>query len=260
MSRISSLLACCGRGPVVAIAIACTAAFGLGIAAGLHNGVSNATIVPVQEGNNNQEGQEGGWGDMDPEAMMQMMAQLNAPGEQHEQLKIFVGSWDTKTEALSPGMEAFNSTGSATFESAMGGRFIKQHFNGSMMGQNFTGVGLSGYNNASKKYEGVWYDSMSTAMYMVTGEKTADGWVYEGEETDPMSGETFGFRHVITMDGKDKFAFTMQYPPEVAAGMGVQAEEGAKWVDSFRITYTRKGAGGGAGMNQNQGGNQSRGR
>lgn len=243
MQRISTLLASCGRGPVVVTAIAAAVAFGLGFAASTHVD-SGATIRPVQDG----------MGEMDPEAMMEMMAQMNAPGEQHEELKVFVGSWETKTEALSAGMEAFNSTGSATFEPVMDGRFIKQTFSGAMMGQDFTGIGLSGYNNASKKYEGVWHDSMSTALYMVTGEKTDTGWVYEGEETDPMSGEKFGYRHVITMDGTDAFSFVMQYPPEVAAGMGVQVAEGQDWVDSFRITYTRKGAGNGMGGNGNDNG------
>lgn len=254
MTRTSSLLVSCGRGPVVALGVAAGVAFGLGLLAGAH-GSGESRVIPVQEASKDQEG---GWGDMTPEAMMEMMAQLGAPDEHHEEMGVFVGAWDTKMEALSPGMEAFNSTGSATFEPVMGGRFIKQSYSGSMMGQPMSGVGLSGYNKASKQYEGVWYDSMSTALYMVKGEKTDTGWVYEGEEVDPMSGEKFGYRHVITMDGKDTWAFTMQYPPEVAAGMGVQAPEGAKWVDSFRITYTRKGAGGGAGMNQNQGGNQGR--
>ncbi len=238
MQRISTLLASCGRGPVVAMALAAGVVFGLGALAGsIGHGPSEATIRPAQDG----------MGEMDQEAMMEMMAQLNEPGEQHEALKVFVGSWDTKMESLGQGMEAFNSTGSATFEPVMGGRFIKQTFNGTMMGQGYTGIGLTGFNNASKEYEGVWHDSMSTALYMVTGEKTDTGWVYEGEEADPMSGEKFGYRHVITMHGKDKFDFVMQYPPEVAAQMGVQAEEGAKWADSFRITYTRKGAGNGMG-------------
>jgi uncharacterized membrane protein len=197
---------------------------------------------------------------MDPEQMMAMMAQLGEPDEHHEGLAVMVGQWDTKMEALSPGMEAFNSTGTAVFEPVMGGRFIKQTFNGSMMGQDFTGIGLSGYNKASKRHEGVWHDSTSTALMYTTGEKTDTGWVYQGEETDPMSGEAFAYRHVIVMDGKDAFAFTMQYPPEVAAGMGVQAKEGEKWVDSFRITYTRKGAANGMGGNgQNGGGNAGNG-
>ncbi len=242
MSRICTLLGSCGRGPVVAVAIASAAAFGLGLLASTDAGTRGHTIHTVQEGN-----QEGGWGDMDQDAMMEMMAQLGTPGEEHEQLAVMVGSWDTKMEALSADMAAFNSTGSATFEPVMDGRFIKQNYSGSMMGAPMTGVGLSGYNKASKQYEGVWYDSMSTALYMVKGDKTDTGWVYEGEETDPMSGQKFAFRHVIKMDGKDKFSFTMQYPPEVAAQMGVQAEDGAKWADCFRISYTRKGAGGAAG-------------
>ncbi|MFI4915620.1 MAG: DUF1579 family protein [Phycisphaerales bacterium JB060] len=236
MARIATLLAPCGRGPVLAAAIASAAALGLGLAAGARIGPASPATA-VQEGN-----QDRGWQDMDPGAMMEMMAQMGAPGPQHKELAVFVGDWKTKMTAMGPGMEAFNSTGTATFEPIMGGRFIKQTFHGSMMGQDFTGMGLSGYNKASQRYEGVWHDDMNTALLYTTGQKTDTGWVYEGEETDPMSGETFAYRHVVTMDGKDAFSFVMQYPPEVAAQMGVRAEEGAKWADAFRIDYTRAGS------------------
>ncbi|OAB55586.1 hypothetical protein AY599_26505 [Leptolyngbya valderiana BDU 20041] len=254
MNSIKNLLASCGRTPIAALALATGMAIGLGLAAGAHDGI--APVHPVQEG---QEGM----GEMDPEAMMQMMAQLGAPDEHHEELHDFVGTWNTKMKALTPGMEAFNSTGKATFEATMGGRFIAQTYHGSMMGQNFKGVGLSGYNKAAKRYESVWHDDMGTAMYFMTGDKTDDGWVYEGKETDPMSGQTYPIRHVITMEGKDKFSFTMQYPPEVAAQMGAQAEDDQKWVDAFRIDYSRAQGGDqgnrdGAGMNRNQGGNRNR--
>lgn len=249
MSRLSTLLHSCGRGPVVAVAIASATAFGLGFAASTHGG-SGSAVTPVQDG---QEGM----GEMDPAAMMEMMAQLGAPDEHHEALKVFVGSWKTEMKALTPGMEAFNSTGTATFKPTLGGRFVTQDFTGSMMGKDFKGVGVSGYNKAAKRHESVWHDDMGTAMYFMTGDKTDDGWVYEGEEVDPMSGQKYAIRHVIKMDGRDKFSFVMQYPAEVAAQMGAQPKDGQKWVDSFRIDYTRTGgAMGGAG---NQNGNQNRG-
>lgn len=253
MARIKTLLASCGRGPIAATAIITTtaAAFCLGLLAAAPAGEGGPTIQPVQEGQD--------WADMDPEDMMAMMAQMGQPGQEHEELAVFVGQWDTKMESLAPGMEAFNTAGTATFEPVMGGRFIKQSFSGTMMGQPMNGVGLTGYNKASKTYEGVWYDSMNTAIHMLTGEKTGTGWAYTGEETDPMSGETFEYRHAIEMDGDDKFTFTMQHTPEVAAMMGVQAEDGQAWVDSFRIHYTRKGAGDAAGGRTGGGGNAGNG-
>ena len=228
------------RGPIVVVVLAAGLAFGFGAYVGSQP-TASADAVAVQQ-------------EMDPEAMMEMYAQMGAPDEHHEGLHVFVGSWKTQTKALSAGMEAFNSTGSATFEPAMDGRFIKQNFNGNMMGSPFKGTGVTGYNKAAKRYEGVWYDDMSTAMYFVTGKKTDDGWIYEGEETDPMSGQKFSYRHVVKMHGDDKFEFVMQYPPQVAAGMGVQGEEGQDWVDTFQIVYTRAAEGHGGNRNEHPSG------
>ncbi len=64
------------------------------------------------------------------------------------------------------------SSGTSTFKMILGGRYLQQDFKGKVMGQSFTGLGLMGYNNLSKKYESIWLDSMGTAM--MKGEGTFD--------------------------------------------------------------------------------------
>lgn len=245
MKRISTLLASCGRGPVVAIALAAGFAFGLGVAAGTLQDSGAAEINPVQEG-------------MDPEEMMKAWMQAGEPVEQHEEMKIFVGEWDAKLKGLMPGMD-YESTGTAKYETIMGGRFVRMDFHGDVMGTPMHGISISGYHRALDRFESIWIDGTGTAIAYATGEKTDAGWVYDSEETDPMAGVTMPVRDTIDMHGKDKMVFTRHYPADAAAGMGVQAEEGQDWVPGFQITYTRKqagnegNAGGGAGMNQNRG-------
>ena len=215
------------RGAITTVAIASAAAFGLGIYAG-QAGPSGqpARVVPAQE-------------QMDPEAMKKEYEKLGQPDEHHKALEVFVGSWKVEFKSLMADMEAFNSTGTATFEPLMEGRFLKQDFKGEILGSPFHGIGLTGYHKTLQRYEGVWFDNGNTALSYMTGTKTNDGWLYEGEETDPMAGQTLKIQDAIAMHGNDHFTFTRSYPADAAAAMGIPVKEGQQWVPGFVITYKR---------------------
>lgn len=223
-ARLSSLLALClGAGAV----------FGLGLYVGAGSSdPSGFEIVPVQEG----------MGEMDPEAMMEMYAQAGQPGDHHEALKVFVGTWDADLKTMMAGWEEMNTTGSATYEMMFGDRFITMDFKSSVMGEPMRGMNLTGYHKAKQRYESIWIDDTNTALNYMVGQKTEDGWVYEGEETDPIAGMTLPVRDVIVMHGNDKFTFTRHYPAEAAGMMGIPVEEGKEWVPGFQIVYTRADA------------------
>jgi hypothetical protein len=40
----------------------------------------------------------------------------------------------------------------------LGGRFVEQRYAGNFMGQPFSGLGYTGYDNYRKKYIGSWMD------------------------------------------------------------------------------------------------------
>lgn len=180
---------------------------------------------------------------MDPEAMLRAWQEAGAPDEHHKQLHYFVGQWTTEMKSLMPGGEAFNSTGKASYEMIMGGRFLKSTYEGDMMGLPFTGHSLGGYNKVDRRWEALWMDTVSTAMYYYTGEKTDDGWVYMGSETDPMTRQTMRTKDVITVHGPDHFSFTRHYPnPENPANPDNPDNLGeGDWVAGFKIDYKRKG-------------------
>ncbi|NRA58098.1 MAG: DUF1579 family protein [Phycisphaerales bacterium] len=213
--------------PITAIAIA-TIAFGAGswVTRSADSTQDVARAVPVQE-------------EMDPEAMMEMYAQAGQPDEHHEALKVFVGTWDADLKTMMPDMEEFNTTGTATYEMMFGDRFIKLDFRSSVMGDPMRGMNLTGYHKARQRYESIWIDDKNTALNYLIGQKTEDGWVYEGEETDPVAGMTLPVRDLIVMDGDDKFTFTRHYPAEAAAAMNMPVEDGQDWVPGFQIVYTR---------------------
>lgn len=67
---------------------------------------------------------------IDPE-MMEAYMKLNAPNENHEFLKNFVGEWVVTTTAwMQPGAEPISSVGTAKAAMIIGGRFLKVDFKG----------------------------------------------------------------------------------------------------------------------------------
>lgn len=82
------------------------------------------------------------------------------PGPEHALLKQMEGTWDGTVKLLmEPGKPPAESKGVFTAKMDLGGFFLVTEFKGEMMGQNFTGKGMSGYDPMKKKYVGTWADS-----------------------------------------------------------------------------------------------------
>ena len=113
---------------------------------------------------------------MDQQAMMEMYQKLATPGEPHKQLASLAGSWTTHTkEWMEPGKPPMESTGTCDFKMLLDGRFLQQEFTSEMMGQPFSGVGISAYDNLRKRYVTAWIDTMGTGIFMMEGTASADG-------------------------------------------------------------------------------------
>ncbi len=115
-------------------------------------------------------------GKIDIEKVMAIYRKAGTPGEPHKLLAKLEGSWMTKTrgwmEQDKPPME---STGTCEQKLVLDGHYLQQIYSGDMMGMPFSGINLLGYNNHTGKYESVWLDSMSTAIYYFVGTASADG-------------------------------------------------------------------------------------
>jgi len=117
----------------------------------------------------NQEGK------LDMQAMMEVYKKVGTPGEPHKLLANLEGSWITRTKGWLEGKPAMESTGTCEQKLVLDGHYLQQTYTGNMMGAPFTGINLLGYNNHTMKYESVWLDSMSTAIYFFVGKASADG-------------------------------------------------------------------------------------
>ena len=170
-------------------------------------------------------------GKMDEKAMMDLMAKYSTPGAEHKKLEAFVGTWDTTAKMwMDPSAPAQESKGTSENKMALGGRFLEQHFEGTFMGQPFSGVGYTGYDIYKKQYVGTWMDTMGTQIMSSTGNADPSGkMVFTGSVDDPMTNKKMDFKETITVVDPDHHTFEMWMP-----GMD------GKMFKTLEIQYTRK--------------------
>ncbi|NTW60410.1 MAG: DUF1579 domain-containing protein [Nitrospirae bacterium] len=114
--------------------------------------------------------------EIDMQKIMEIYKKVGAPGEPHKLLAKQEGSWITKSRGwMEPGKPPVESTGTCEQKMIIGGHYLQQEYTDDMMGQPFAGINILGYNNHTKKYESVWLDSMSTAVYFFEGPASKDG-------------------------------------------------------------------------------------
>ncbi len=168
---------------------------------------------------------------MDKEAMMELWKQLGTPGEPHKLFATLAGSWTTTTiEWMEPGKPPMESAGTAEMKMLLDGRFLYQEFNGQMMGQPFTGIGIDAYDNMAKKYVTVWMDSMGTGIFRMEGTASPDGKTItlRGSHPEPGGGK-MTHRAVWKIIDADNQTFDMY-----------GAHHGQKEMKMLEIVYTRK--------------------
>lgn len=168
---------------------------------------------------------------MDPQAVMDTYTKVATPSEAHKRMANLAGSWSTTTKAwMDPEKPPMQSTGSCEQTMLLGGRFLHMECTGDMMGQSFTGIGLNGYDNHTKKYMSTWMDSMGTAIYYMEGTASPDGKTItqRGHYDDPIEGPMM-LRSVTKIVNNDTEIFEMYGTPK-----------GGKERKMMEITYIRK--------------------
>jgi hypothetical protein len=164
---------------------------------------------------------------------MDAMMRAATPGDAHKKLSPLVGTFDAKVRAWSePGAAPMESTGKAVSEWVLGGRFVQQRFDGTFMGQPFSGIGYTGYDNIKHMYVGTWMDSMSTSMMTSSGgdpDPSGKNWRFAAMTMDPVSGEAMNYDERMTIVDNDHQLFEI-YGPGPNGGQFKMME----------ISYTRK--------------------
>ncbi len=98
------------------------------------------------------------------------------PGPVHQEMARLAGDYTTTTKfTLQPGTKPEESKGTAKLSMILGGRYLKEESEGTMMGQKFSAFKMYGFNNAAKQFEGVWTYTGGTALMTLTGKSENDG-------------------------------------------------------------------------------------
>jgi hypothetical protein len=169
----------------------------------------------------------------DQQTMMDKMMKAATPGPQHEMLKKMAGEWNTTVKFLAdPTQPMQESQGSSTITSLMDGRYCQEVATGQMMGQPFSGMGITGYDNVMGKYVWSWIDNMGTGIMSGTGTANASGKVitWSGTMMDPVTGKPNKERMVTTIADDNHYTFEMYGIPPGAK----------KEMKMLTIEYSRK--------------------
>jgi len=164
--------------------------------------------------------------------MMKAWMTQAAPGPAHKALEAAAGTWDVKTKAwMAPGAPPAESEGTSENKMILGGRFLEQRYEGTMMGQPFSGIGVTGYDNYKKKVVATWIDSMSTSVMVMNGAWDKAGKVLTsfGTMDDVISKKPMKVKSKVTIVDADHHSYESWHTgPD------------GKWSQDLEIHYTRR--------------------
>ena len=149
---------------------------------------------------------------MPSEADMAKWQASMTPGPQHEHLAKMAGDWTyVNTMWMAPGAQPTKSEGTMHAEMMLGGRYLSEHWTGTMMGQPFEGHGTDAYDNVTQQYEGTWIDNMRTGIMTSTGtcDDAAKACTYTNTMSDAMMGKKTSSRSVVSWLDANSFKFEM---------------------------------------------------
>ncbi len=170
---------------------------------------------------------------IDMQEIMEIYRKVGTPGAPHKLLAKLEGSWTTRTRGwMEPDKPPTESAGTCEQKLILDGHYLRQEYAGDMMGVPFSGINFLGYNNHTKKYESVWIDSMSTAIYYFVGTASEDGRTITQECSydDPVRGPSV-WRSVTKIKDDNTQEFEMYITPK-----------GGKEEKMMEMTAIRKGA------------------
>jgi len=163
--------------------------------------------------------------------MMKAWMAAATPGDAHKKLEPLVGTFAVKTKMwMDPSQPAQETAGTSENKWVLGGRFVEQHVEGTMMGKPFSGIGYTGYDNYKKRYVGVWMDSFGTMIETSTGtaDKSGKKLTFWSTMDDVVMKKTIKVKSQVTIVNADHNTYEMWGPAP-----------GGKMFKTLEVQYTR---------------------
>gem|GEM_PF-6321567 len=166
-----------------------------------------------------------------PESMQRMMSDM-APSAAHtDDLGALVGEWECNFVVTPTEFPPMKFSGTATFKSVMGGRFIEESLdaNSEAFGPMVSKV-VHGFDNASQRFDRVLYADNGTAMMPVSGTKDEAGnIVLLGKYYDSINERWVQQKWVQSPIADDAFTLEVFYDYET---IGV-------WESAAKLSYSK---------------------
>ncbi len=138
-----------------------------------------------------------------PDALERM-----APGPMHKELEPLIGNWQmTGKWRMTPDAPWEEFEAIVEREWIMGERFVQERVVSEFMGQPFEGMGIIGYDNTRKEFTMVWVENMSTGTLVSTGRHEDGKLVFEGENSNCMTGEKNCWGKSVLEFGDDRHTY-----------------------------------------------------
>lgn len=110
------------------------------------------------------------WVPVDSATQMQKWMEYATPGDNHKMLASWAGNWDADMTTWDyEGATPRQTKGSAVYQMILGGRYLSGVHTANMMGMEFEGHDLMGYDNATKTFTSTWVDNMGTGIMKSSG-------------------------------------------------------------------------------------------
>jgi hypothetical protein len=152
------------------------------------------------------------------------------PGPEHKLLKDLAGTFETAVTFFADGKK-IESKGVMKRQMILDGRILHEDYEGTVGGQPFKGLGMTGYDPHKKKYTSVWADSMTNSIMTSEGtyDEKAKTYHYSGEDVDPYTGKKLKVRDELKVVSPDEQLLEMYRQPA-----------GGKEFKMLEIRYVRK--------------------
>jgi len=122
---------------------------------------------------------------MPPEVLARM-----EPGPMHKKLEPLIGKYQmTGKWRMAPDKPWEEVTADVERKWILDGRFVEETVHSEWMGQPFEGKALMGYDNVREQFTMIWVGNMSTGTDSSTGKLDGAKLVFEGTNSDPMTGD-----------------------------------------------------------------------
>jgi hypothetical protein len=115
------------------------------------------------------------------------MREFARPGPDHEVLEGRVGKWNTLVRLWNePGNQPSFDKGTAEIRWILGGRYLEEIYEGTLLGEPFQGRGFTGFDNLKEKYFTTWIDNAGTGVLHSEGtfDAASQSVTYAGECPD----------------------------------------------------------------------------